>query len=814
MMNRLPEKLTALRKHCGYSQGDLSEKLQVSVQEYMNWENGNSVPRITQLKEMADLFRVPLQDLADHTRTVILPHLETEEDSVQIPFMGKEELQQPEQLFDDIPQENDEPVSSATRTINTAADTIDAEVPVSDRGETRVLDTSMFEETQVSRIIDENDYEDDEEEKPVRRVRLKPQVLTAAVILALFLIALLGWLISSLGKSSHAQVSLSDTNRLALGSTYSMYLADEGVLLTKGSSIPTISGDNLVQISASGSHVLGLKNDGTVVCAGAGNACDINDWEDIVMIASGTQHSVGLKKNGTVICKGSSAACAVSGWKDIRSVHAGNEITVGIKNDGTLVYAGSVSAGDRLSEVTDAKDVSVSSTQIAVTTGDGKVTCYAVSASGTSNTATWSGMETAKAGGSFAAGLSGGRVSAASNDDSFVKEVSRWMGVRYIASSANTLIAVDENGYIFGAGDNTYNVYDAYTGEVAEETAAPAEDAVRLDQVRNITFSVTAANLSLHWDPVANADYYEVSVNTDPITTLKSNKNSASVSSDRLTSGTTYKIAITACSNSEDYTESIPTIVKYTYEANLLELAAPHAVAQQEKGTTNVTISWNNVNNAGYYLVELQDYSVKATGTSMTLDASGLSDGEYTVYVTAYPAEGQTKYRQSQPSAARFSYTKPVKKFTVTFNFSNGTKSSVSLENGTYKVSDYAANMIPSGMMLADSGQQFTVNGSDITVDVGLKEAEYSVTINFVLGAETVGSASYTMKPGSYAVMDYLGGLDQTLYEVVDTAQRFDVSGDTVVGVAVKNKPVPTPTPIPEDTPMPEPAETEETTEG
>ncbi len=158
MMNRLPEKLTALRKHCGYSQGDLSEKLQVSVQEYMNWENGNSVPRITQLKEMADLFRVPLQDLADHTRTVILPHLETEEDSVQIPFMGKEELQQPEQLFDDIPQENDEPVSSATRTINTAADTIDAEVPVSDRGETRVLDTSMFEETQVSRIIDENDY--------------------------------------------------------------------------------------------------------------------------------------------------------------------------------------------------------------------------------------------------------------------------------------------------------------------------------------------------------------------------------------------------------------------------------------------------------------------------------------------------------------------------------------------------------------------------------------------------------------------------------------------------------------------------------
>ncbi len=812
MMNRLPEKLTALRKHCGYSQGDLSEKLQVTVQEYMNWENGNSVPRITQLKEMADFFGVPLQDLADHTRTVILPRLHTEDDSVQIPFMAKSEPEQPEQLFDDIPQENDEIPSSATRTINTVTDTIDASQAVENQGETRVLDTSMFEETQVNRIIDEEDYADGEEEKPVKKVRLKPQVLTAAVILALFLIALLGFMISSIGKNNDTQVRLSDTNRLALGNTYAMYLADEGVLLTKGSSIPTVSGDDLVQISASGAHVLGLKKDGTVVCAGAGNACDINDWKDIVMIASGMQHSVGLKSDGTVECKGSAAACSVSDWKDIQSVHAGNEITVGIKKDGTLLVSGSVSSADKLAEVTNAVDVSVSSTQIAVTTADGKVTCYAVSSAGTSNTASWSGMETAQAGGSFAAGLSGGRVTAAATDESFAKEVSGWQGVRYIAASSNTLIAVDENGYIFGAGDNSYNVYDAYNGEIAEETAEPVENSVQLDQVKNITFSVTAANLSLRWDPVTNADYYEVTVNTDPVTTLKSNKNSASVSSDRLTDGTSYKIAITACSNSEEYTESIPTVVKYTYEANLVELAAPHAVAQQEKGTTNIVISWDNVNNAGYYLVELQDYNVQATGTSMTLDASGLSDGEYIVYVTAYPTEGQTKYRQSQPSAARFTYTKPVKEYTVTFNFSNGTRSTVSLENGTYNVSDYAANMIPSGMMLADSSQQFTVSGKDITVEVGLKEAEYSVTVNFVLGAETVGSASYTMKPGTYAVTDYTGGLDQSLYEIVDTAQTFTVSADMTVGVAVKNKPTPTPEPTP--TPTPEPSETAETAEG
>ena len=65
MENRLPEKLTALRKHLNYAQGDLAARLGVTVQEYMNWENGNSVPSIFLLKALADLYGVPLQDLAD-----------------------------------------------------------------------------------------------------------------------------------------------------------------------------------------------------------------------------------------------------------------------------------------------------------------------------------------------------------------------------------------------------------------------------------------------------------------------------------------------------------------------------------------------------------------------------------------------------------------------------------------------------------------------------------------------------------------------------------------------------------------------------
>ena len=86
MTNRLPEQLSALRKHFSYSQGDVAEKLQVPVTEYMNWENGNTICRIDQLKMLAKLFKTPIEDLADNTRTVTLPRLDEDDDSVQIAF--------------------------------------------------------------------------------------------------------------------------------------------------------------------------------------------------------------------------------------------------------------------------------------------------------------------------------------------------------------------------------------------------------------------------------------------------------------------------------------------------------------------------------------------------------------------------------------------------------------------------------------------------------------------------------------------------------------------------------------------------------
>ena len=86
MSNRLPEKLTGLRKEYGFTQSDIAQKLNISVTEYMNWENGNRLCSIEQLKSLADLFDVSLDDLVDNTKEVsrkMMPETTT----IDIPFM-------------------------------------------------------------------------------------------------------------------------------------------------------------------------------------------------------------------------------------------------------------------------------------------------------------------------------------------------------------------------------------------------------------------------------------------------------------------------------------------------------------------------------------------------------------------------------------------------------------------------------------------------------------------------------------------------------------------------------------------------------
>ena len=295
MTNRLPEKLKTLRDHCGYAQGDMASKLGITVEEYMDWENGNKLCTINKLKEIAALYKIPVEQLIDNTKEVDLPRLDTAYDSVQIPF----------QADVDAAAEAQQP--AYTNNANTApqetaglGDTIQVGA-VNDN----TADTSAFEKTTVNRIIDDTDSyaaseddDDDEEEAPKPRkkstksssssqkkssFKLDKKTLTAiiiaaaAVVIVVVILAFKGC--SSSGGST--KNSVTTTNRLGLADSFSLYVTDDGSVKSYGNA-PSISEfTSIAQVSTGSDFALGLKKSGTVVCSGSTTACDVSSWKNI-----------------------------------------------------------------------------------------------------------------------------------------------------------------------------------------------------------------------------------------------------------------------------------------------------------------------------------------------------------------------------------------------------------------------------------------------------------------------------------------------------------------------------------------------------
>lgn len=66
-MDSLAEKLVSLRKSRGLTQAQLAERMNVSRQAISRWETGESVPSVTKLKFLSELYDVSVEDLLnDH----------------------------------------------------------------------------------------------------------------------------------------------------------------------------------------------------------------------------------------------------------------------------------------------------------------------------------------------------------------------------------------------------------------------------------------------------------------------------------------------------------------------------------------------------------------------------------------------------------------------------------------------------------------------------------------------------------------------------------------------------------------------------
>lgn len=67
-MNKIGKKISSLRKEKGITQMELADKLGISFQAVSNWERGNTMPDISKLPELAEIFGVTIEELLGDER--------------------------------------------------------------------------------------------------------------------------------------------------------------------------------------------------------------------------------------------------------------------------------------------------------------------------------------------------------------------------------------------------------------------------------------------------------------------------------------------------------------------------------------------------------------------------------------------------------------------------------------------------------------------------------------------------------------------------------------------------------------------------
>ena len=65
------KKIAALRKQNNMTQFELADRLNISFQAVSNWERGNSMPDISKLPEIAELFHTTIDDILGKENTLL-----------------------------------------------------------------------------------------------------------------------------------------------------------------------------------------------------------------------------------------------------------------------------------------------------------------------------------------------------------------------------------------------------------------------------------------------------------------------------------------------------------------------------------------------------------------------------------------------------------------------------------------------------------------------------------------------------------------------------------------------------------------------
>ena len=187
---------------------------------------------------------------------------------------------------------------------------------------------------------------------------------------------------------------------------------------------------------------------------------DVDDWRDIVAVSASEGHTVGLKTDGTVVAVGDNkyGQCEVSSWRDIVSIYATSYMTVGLTSNGIVLTTNSST-----DELTDVIAIGGMGSSVIALKADGTV----VSTDVDYNTSGWSDIVEISTSDGCVAGLkSDGTVVviASSSYSSKLYEASNWNDIVSVSANETHIVGLKSDGSVVSTAFD-YDRYKYYNGE-------------------------------------------------------------------------------------------------------------------------------------------------------------------------------------------------------------------------------------------------------------------------------------------------------------------------------------------------------------
>lgn len=395
-MNKLPEKLTKLRKHYNYSQSYLAEVLGVDTLEYMNYENGSGMINYEQMRKLASLYHIDLVDVFRNSADVQLYEVnKANTDEINIEYFTQEET-----LFEKIREFYRH--NKVTSTIILV-----------------LLFTIL-----VMSIILKNTV------KPFTLTRDNINRLSVSETTVVYIDDYSG--VNGSGSNANGELSnltSSAAIKVCEGEGFTIILNEDGTLSNAGliSKYAKEVGDwkNIVDVAAGDKHIVGVDSNGRVRCTGdlSQGACDFNDV------------------------------------RNIKKVFATAEGTILMDNDGVVFSAGNFIGSGSLKNYFNIRDVASSENILAVLCEDHTIDVYTKNSLNYLEAESWNDIVDVACGDSFVAGLDRyGKVHIEIDNNEIRDQIEKWSNIIAIDAASDYLIGFD-GVKIYGVGNNSYHQF-------------------------------------------------------------------------------------------------------------------------------------------------------------------------------------------------------------------------------------------------------------------------------------------------------------------------------------------------------------------